>query len=333
MPPNSLRYHKRVKFRTAILALTAVPALLAQTSMPTAPAPKFSGPVATPAPAAPPTDPNKVVLNVGSEQMTAAQFDALVDALPAQYQSYARGPQKRQFVETVVQLKLLSQSAAKAGLDKTSKMQEQLKFQKENLLAQSMFENIQQNTKVDDAAVQAYYNGHKNEYESVKAKHILIRVKGAPMPGAEGKPELTEEQALAKAQDVVKRLKAGGDFAATAKTDSDDTGSAQQGGDLGEFHRGMMVPPFEEAAFALKIGEISEPVKSPFGYHVILVQSHTSKPMAEVRPEIEKALRPEVAKKEVQSMREKASVKIDDAFFGPAVAPEAAPSPAAPVVK
>ena len=283
--------------------------------------------MATPAPPppAPPTDPKKVVLVIGSEQLTAAQFDALVEALPAQYQSYARGPQKRQFVESIVQLKLLSQAAAKAGLDKTAKVQEQLRFQRENLLAQSMFEVIQQTTKVDDALVQVYYDGHKNEYESVKAKHILIRVKGAPMPGAEGKPELTEEQALAKAQDVVKRLKAGGDFAAIAKTDSDDTGSAGQGGDLGEFHRGMMVPPFEEAAFAQKVGEISDPVKSPFGYHVIVVLGHTTKALAEVRPEIEKSLRPEMAKKEVQSLRDKATVTIDDGFFGPA---EPTPPPA-----
>jgi peptidyl-prolyl cis-trans isomerase C len=314
-----------VKFCTAILAITSIPALLAQstTSMPTTQG--AQPPAAMPGPKMAPVDPNKIVLKVGSEQLTAAQFEALIEALPAQYQSFARGPQKRQFAESIVQLKLLSQSASKAGLDKSEKVQEQLKFQRENMLAQAMFENIQQTAKVDDAAVQTYYDAHKNEYESVKAKHILIRVKGAPMPGAEGKPELTDEQALAKATEILTRLKAGGDFAAIAKTDSDDTGSAQQGGDLGEFHRGMMVPPFEDAAFALKVGEFSAPVKTPFGYHIIVVQAHNTKPLAEARPDIEKSLRPEVAKKEVQAMREKSDVKIDDGFFGPAAAPEAAP--------
>jgi hypothetical protein len=300
-----------VKFCTAILAITSIPALLAQstTSMPTTQG--AQPPAAMPGPKMAPVDPNKIVLKVGSEQLTAAQFEALIEALPAQYQSFARGPQKRQFAESIVQLKLLSQSASKAGLDKSEKVQAQLK--------------IQQTAKVDDAAVQTYYDAHKNEYESVKAKHILIRVKGAPMPGAEGKPELTDEQALAKATEILTRLKAGGDFAAIAKTDSDDTGSAQQGGDLGEFHRGMMVPPFEDAAFALKVGEFSAPVKTPFGYHIIVVQAHNTKPLAEARPDIEKSLRPEVAKKEVQAMREKSDVKIDDGFFGPAAAPEAAP--------
>lgn len=297
--------------------------------MPTAPGHKAPGAMATPAPqpAAPPADPNKVVLTIGSQKVTAGQYEALVDSLPQQYQTAARGPRKREFAESIVQLKLLSQGAEQAGIEKSPKVQEQLRFQRENLLAQAMFEHLQQNTKVDDSALQAYYDAHKNEYESVKAKHILIRVKGAPMPGAEGKPELTDEQALAKAQEVVKKLKGGADFGAVAKTDSDDTGSAQQGGDLGEFHRGMMVPPFEQAAFAQKVGEIGDPVKSPFGYHIIVVQSHNTKSLADVKGDIEKNLRPDMAKKEVQAMREKANVQIDDSFFGPAPAPAPAALP------
>jgi len=262
--------------------------------------------------------------------MTAADYEKMVEALPANYRSYVRGAgTKRQFVETVVQMKLLSQEAQKLSLDKQPKVEEQIAFQRQSLLAQAMFENLQQGVKVDDALVQNYYDTHKNEYESLRAKHILVRVKGAPMPGAEGKPELTDEQGLAKAQDIRKRLVAGEDFAAVAKAASDDTGSAQKGGDLGEFHRGMMVPPFEQAAFSLKPGEISEPVKSPFGYHIIVVQEHKMKPLAEVKPDIEKALRPQEARKEVEAMRTKASVQIDDGFFGPPQ-PQSAVPPTAP---
>ncbi len=87
-----------------------------------------------------------------------------------------------------------------------------------------------------------------------------------------------------------------------------------------------MVPPFEQAAFSLKVGEVSEPVKSPFGYHIIVVQEHKSKPLAEVKPDIERVLRPDVAKRSVDDLRAKANVKIDDAFFGPAQAP-AGPAP------
>lgn len=321
-----LRYYDSVKFCTAILALPLITGLVAQTGMAQAPPPAPAPPPASTAPAvSSPADPNKVVLTVGATKITAAQYEATLDSLPAQYQAFARGPGKRQFAEQMVQLRLLADQAEKMGLDKDAKVQQQLAFQRQDLLARAMFEKMQQNVKVDDAAIQTYYDGHKNEYETVKAKHILIRVKGAPMPGAEGKPELTDEQALAKAQSLRAKLQAGGDFAALAKAESDDTGSGAQGGELGEFHRGMMVPAFEQAAFTLKPGEVSEPIKTQFGYHLIVVENHNTKPLAEMKPDIEKALRPESARKEIEAARSKATVQIDDAYFGPATAPEAAP--------
>ncbi len=69
-----------------------------------------------------------------------------------------------------------------------------------------MFADFQKNVKVDEAAIQKYYDAHKGDFETVTARHILIRVKGAPMQAPAGKPELTDEAALAKAQDVRKRL-------------------------------------------------------------------------------------------------------------------------------
>ena len=82
----------------------------------------------------------------------------------------------------------------------------------------------------------------------------------------------------------------------------------------------MMRPPFEKAAFALEVGKVSEPVKSQFGYHLILVEKHETKTFDEVRPEIEKKLRPELAKQAVDNLRKQTPVKVDDSFFGPAPA-------------
>ncbi|RME73865.1 MAG: parvulin peptidyl-prolyl isomerase, partial [Planctomycetota bacterium] len=97
-------------------------------------------------------------------------------------------------------------------------------------------------------------------------KHILVQFKGA----ARSRTDRSEQQALARAREVLEKLRAGGDFAALAREYSDDPSAAQNGGDLGAFSRSQMVPEFAEAAFRLKVGEISEPVKSPFGYHIIL---------------------------------------------------------------
>jgi len=289
--------------------------------------PRMPAPAAAPAPA-PPSEPEKVVLTIGNEKITEAQFDDMINAIPAQYQAYARGAGKRAFAEQIVQVKVLSQEAEKRKIDQDSKVSTELAFQRQNLLAQAMFLALQQNAAVDDAAVEKYFNEHKNDYEVLKARHILIRVKGAPMQAIAGKPELTDEEALAKAQALRKRLVDGEDFATVAKAESDDAGSGAQGGDLGEFRKGMMVPPFEEAAFAAKVNEITQPVKTPFGYHLIKVESHVTRSLAEARPDIEKKLRPELARTSVENLRKGATVQMDDGFFGPASPAPPAPGPA-----
>jgi parvulin-like peptidyl-prolyl isomerase len=271
-----------------------------------------------------------VVLTIGDEKITEAQFDELVNSLPEQYRQAARTMQKRQFAEQLVQVKLLAQDAEKNKLDQDPKIREALNFQRQNILAQAMFLDLQKGVKIDDAAVEKYYNEHKADYEVLKARHILIRVKGAPMQAKPGAPELSDEEALAKAQSIRKRLLAGEDFAAIAKKDSDDAGSAAQGGELGEFRKGMMVPPFEQAAFAAKVNEVTEPVKSPFGYHLIVVESHVTKTPADARSDIETKLRPQMARAEVDNLRKGATVKMDDAFFGAAAAPPSLALPTAP---
>ena len=101
--------------------------------------------------------------------------------------------------------------------------------------------------------------------ERVRARHILVSV---PQDASAEDQQL----ALAKAISITQRLNSGEDFATLAQQFSDDTGSATQGGDLGFFGRGQMVKEFEDAAFSLPIGQISEPIKSQFGYHIIQVE-------------------------------------------------------------
>jgi peptidyl-prolyl cis-trans isomerase C len=281
---------------------------------------------APPGTSAPAADPNEVIITIGDHKITVAQYQALVKALPQQYQETAKGPGRRDFAKNLVELQVLADEAVKLGLDKQPDVKMQMEFQRDNMLAQEMFLNLQQTSTVSDADIQAYYDAHKADYEVVTARHILIRVKGAPMPGAPGKPELSDDEAKAKAESIRKRIVGGEDFAKLAKEESDDTSSGEKGGDLGEFKKGMMVPPFETAAFALKAGEISEPVQTPFGYHIIQVQSHTNKTLADVKDQILTQLRPSVARDAVQKLTDKVKVDISDSYFGPGpVAPPAGP--------
>ena len=136
-----------------------------------------------------------------------------------------------------------------------------------------------------DADLQAQYQQQLDKYkqdETRKARHILITVKAGDAAA--------DAAAKAKAEDILKQLKAGGDFAKLAAQYSQDPGSAKQGGDLGDVSRGMMVKPFEDALFAIaKPGDIAGPVKTQFGYHLIQlesVQAAQVKSFAEVKPEL-----------------------------------------------
>jgi peptidyl-prolyl cis-trans isomerase D len=150
-------------------------------------------------------------------------------------------------------------------------------------------------TTVTDQDLQAYYDQHRDEYrvpEQVKVSHILIKTP-LPAPGAK-EDEKAVADARAKAEGVLKELKAGGDFAKLAEKYSDDPGSAKSGGDLGWIGRGRTVPEFEKAAFSLGKGQTSDLVKSSYGFHIIHVEDKQEahlKSLAEVKSEIEEKVK------------------------------------------
>ncbi len=271
--------------------------------------------------------PNKVVLTIGDEKITAGEFDQIIDALPEQARAQVRAGRKRQFAEQLVQVKVMYQEARRRKLDENPTVQRQMELQKENLLASILLQDMTANAQVDDATSQQYYEQHKGDYESVHARHILIRMKGSPLPMQPGKKELSEEEALAKAQEIRKKLLAGEDFATLAKAESDDVRSGANGGDLGSLKHNQTVPPFDQAVFSLPPGQLSEPVKTQYGYHIIKVEQHEVKPFDEVRADVAKKVRPELAHSAMENLQKQSTVVIDDSYFGAAPAP-ASPAPA-----
>lgn len=262
----------------------------------------------------------KVVLTIGTEKITDKQFDALIEALG---QKGNPDPSlRRKVADQIIRVEAMAQEAHKRGVDKEPSFQVQSRFQMDNMLAGALYKQMQDKTPTDEAAVRKYYDEHKSEGEEVNARHILIKFKGSPVPARDGKKELTEEEALAKATEIRKKILAGEDFAKLAKEESDDSGSGQNGGDLGRFKHGQMVPAFDQAAFSLPEGQISEPIKTQFGYHIIKVEKRTTKTFEEMKPDIEKKLKPEAANKAVEDIRKQTNVVMDDSYFGPEQKPE-----------
>ena len=163
---------------------------------------------------------------------------------------------------------------------------------------------------VNPADLGAWYQQNQSRYvepEKRRARHILITIDGS-------KDAAADAAALAKAQSVLKEARSGGDFSALAKKYSQDPGSARQGGDLGWALRGAYVPAFADKLFGMKSGEISEPVKTQFGYHVIRldeVQPLHAKTLADAHAQIEGDYRREKAADVFGDRQERLQQKLE----------------------
>jgi peptidyl-prolyl cis-trans isomerase C len=297
----------------SFLLLIPVVCVQAQAPSQPTPAPKPAAPAARPA--APVPD-DKVVVTIGEEKITAGELNRVIASLPEQYRTAANGTGRKQFLENLVRVKVLAQEARRRKLDQDPTYLGQLSMQQDNLLASTAYNHLAQSVPVTQELVTQYYNQHKAEFESARPSHILIRFKGSAAPVRPGMKELTETEALAKAQAVRKELLGGADFATVARRDSDDAGSGVQGGDLGVIRRGQMMPTFEEAAFSLKVGQVSEPVKTMYGYHIIKVSQREAKTIEQARADIEKKLRPEAAMKMVEALQKSTNIVIDPQYAG-----------------
>jgi peptidyl-prolyl cis-trans isomerase D len=160
-----------------------------------------------------------------------------------------------------------------------------------------------------DAQLQAAYNQNKEQFrtpERVKVRHILLKTTE--------KPASEEPKIRAKAEDLLKQIKAGGNFSELAKKNSEDTGSAQNGGELPDWvTKGQMVPEFEQAAFTLKPGTTSDLVKTQYGYHIVQVLQHEDarlRPFEEVKAEMAAQIKKQRVGDQMQQIADKAQTAL-----------------------
>jgi parvulin-like peptidyl-prolyl isomerase len=315
-----------------VLILGAIGVCSLAQQAPPAQAPRMTGPdgatmpleIAPPAPTLPP---GRVIVRVGEILITASQLDQILDAYSETQRVYVNGPGRQAFIEQLVRVLMLAQEAKRRKLDETDRFRNQLAYSSAGILSTHAEEQIRKEVKIDDAMLRDYLAAHPLDYMQLRARHILVRMQGASIPLQAGQKELTEAEALAKAQELRKKLDAGGDFAELAAAESDDISTREKGGDLGFFRRGQMPPSIEEAAFALKTGAISQPVKTSMGYTLIKVEeAKPVKPFEELKPELDRRLRGELTKKYIDGLKLLTTIEIDPEFQAGAKTP----SPAKP---
>ena len=245
------------------LSLAPIAALAEDVAAPAAPAADAAPaaePAAEPAAAAAPVEPapDTVIANVGDETITEADLAFAAEDLQQELQQVP-AEQRRAFLVTVlIDMKVMAKAAKEAGMDQTDEFKRRLQYLEERSLRRAYFAD-KIAAGVTEATIKAAYDKYVAAFkpeEQVHARHILVA---------------TEDEAKAVKAD----LDAGKPFEIEAMDKTTDPSGTQNGGDLGVFGRGQMVPEFEAVAFALQPGQISDPVKSQFGWHIIKLEEKT----------------------------------------------------------
>ena len=249
-----------------------------------------------------------VVAKIGDRKITLSEFNKMLGYLDSEKQKLIeKNPQlKENLLQQYIQGIVISKLAKKKGFDKNLELKEQLEMIKDNYIAiEYLKKEVANKVEVSEEDIKAYYESHKDEFktpEMVRSRHILIKTD----PSAS---DNDKKNAKEKAEDILKKIKSGEDFAKLASDISDDTGSKPKGGELGFFPKGRMVQSFEDAAFSLKPGEVSGIVETQFGYHIIKVEEKKEpgmEPFDTAKEKIKQKLLQERTKTKVTEFIEKA---------------------------
>ncbi len=277
-----------------------------------------------PAPPAAPrsAEEGKTIATYGSKRFTQGDFAREIERLPPRSRMQLTSPErKRQFVDNTILNDLLAAEGSARGYDKDPDITRQVDDLRRRLVVQRVMKDLQEPPEVTDAEVKTYYDQNRRMFSGaqIRASHILVR---------------DEEQAKRLREDLRKDPSR---FEELAKANSTDTATAARGGDLGFFGQGRMVAPFEQAAFALEHpADISEVVKTPFGYHIIKLverKEGSERPFDEVKERIRLNLlnqrRQEETQHRLDGLRAKANVKVDDDVLAATEVPgtQATPAP------
>ena len=254
---------------------------------------------------------DKIVARVNGLPITEREIGLATEDLGERLAQIPEARKRDEVINYLVDLKLGAKAAADAKVGDGPDFAARLAYNRDKVLLDAYLANEARKAATPEAARKLFDDTVKSltPEEEVNARHILV-----------------EEEAQAKA--VVERLKKGEDFAKVAGEISKDPGSGKEGGSLGWFSKDRMVPEFAEAAFKLTKGQLSEPVKSQFGWHVIRLEDRRTKPapdFAAVKPQIDQYLERKAQQDIIVALRDNAKVERLDQPATPAV-----PAPAEP---
>ena len=291
-----------------------------QTQEPVKVAPGTPAVTAPPAAPQPSLSPDTVVAEVNGKKYTAAELDKMISILPAQYQQAAHS--QTQILGQVFLMQRLAEDGAKAGLDQKSPFKEQLEMNRIQVLSTAELSDVQNTMKVTQEEQEKYYQDNPSKFKEVKIRVIYIAFNPTPGKAAtDGKKVVTEAEAKATIEDLAKQIQGGADFGKLARDLSDDKSSAAKDGDFGVVKQDSGYPEgIKTAVLALKLGEVSAPIKQPNGFYLIRAEEISQKPFNDAIIQILQAIKQTKFQEWLKGIQAQYSVKIENpAYFAPRV--------------
>jgi len=288
---------------TALAILCVTLAALGYAQQPSDPSPATS--------AAPPAE--RVVIKVGDAQITQAQFETMVSDLEAQ-----QGPADltRQAIgSNYAQLLMLSQQAMANHLDSSPEVVRQLALDRKQILSNAEFARLKAQAKPTPEEISAYYSAHLDDYDTVQLRRIFI---WSHADATKDGHALSPQAATALAAQVRQALASGGDAQKIIHDTPHEPNDVMVDPAPLDFQRGELPAKMQEAVFALKEGEFTELNDAPGTFVFIRVVKRSRRDLKEVSPQIEKKLEAQKLKEELEDLKKKTGIWMDEAYFAPA---------------
>ena len=265
----------------------------------------------------------KVVANINGYKVTEGKLNKIIESMPQNAKMQYEGKEgKKKLLDQLVVQKLLVQEAKKLGLDKNPDFLIRKEMDEDSLLIEQYYKHFLDNHKLDDKTLKKYYEENADKFaspEQFEAYHILITPeKDQKVFNTKKSDAKNEKEAKKKIAMIQKLLKKGVSFEKVAKEYSEGP-SAPRGGYLGKFSLGRMIPEFENALKKMKPGDISEPVKTRFGYHIIYLKDRKKgeltpfeKLSEQEKNKIKQEYYRDLLNKKIEELKAQAKIKIEE---------------------
>jgi hypothetical protein len=323
---------KPIRLAVPLMALAAVagwaqssaaPAGQGAQSAPSAPQAAPSSPALAikPAmPAAAQVPPDKVVMKVGDKQVTAGEFQAIIQSLPPQVQRAATIQGFKDVGDQYAKLVAIAEKAAADGIDQRPDVKQKLELQRMQLLAQGEYQKVNEDIKITPDDINQYFKDHQKDFEQVEIRQVSVRKKAAnAKPDAPGLPEA---DAKAKAEAIRAALASG--------QDADKVHDQFKMDNVVFFdpkpravRHGQLAGAMDQTAWSLKDGEVSEVQDNPVNFYFLQVVKHDTPTLADISKEIEGKIKEQKSQAALDSMEQGAKIWLDPDYFAP-------PKPPAP---